>query len=191
MVITYHGDNFFRIQNGSFTLLVDPSNERMKPDLVLKTISPPQFDPQSVTDNLIDTAGEFDISGVSIKGVQVQKESTDKFIKSAFSIELEDLKLCFLGHLSENLDAKEVEKLGKNNLLFIPVGSPPFLSTSDTAKIIKQLEPSIVIPSFHGKNSQKEFFDEIGQEGELSEKLVLKAKDLPDKGFKVVVLKKA
>jgi len=190
MVITYHGDNFFRIQSGSSTLLVDPTNERMKSDLILKTISSPDFSSEPEEENIITSAGEFDINGISIKGVQIKKESTEKFIKSVFSVSFEDIKLCFLGHLSEDIDSKEIEKLGQVQILFLPVGSPPFLSSQKASKIIKQIEPSIIIPSFHQKDSEKELLEELGQKGESSEKLTIKSKDIPEKGSQIIILKK-
>lgn len=191
MVITYHGNNSFRVSSGNFTLVSDAINDRMKPDISLKTISPLFSDDAEIGDsNLIDSAGEFDLNGVSVKGVQIKKESTDKFFKTVFSVSgVEDIRLCFLGHLTENLDADVIEKIGLVDILFLPVGNPPFLSIEDSAKIIKEINPKIIIPSFGEKKSSAEFVKALGQESSTEEKLVLKSKDLPEKGMRIVILK--
>jgi hypothetical protein len=190
MVITYHGDNFFRVQSGSLTLVSDATNDRMKPDISLKTLSSSASPEILPPGNLIDSAGEFDVSGVSVKGIQIKKESAEKFVKTVFSVSgIEDLRLCFLGHLTEIIDSEVIEKIGAVDILFLPVGNPPFLSVEDSVKIIKQISPKIIIPSFHGKNVSAEFLKNLGQESSVEEKLVLKSKDLPERGMKVVALK--
>jgi len=80
MVITYHGDNFFRVQSGNTAILVDPTNSRQKGTLSLKTLSQPDLAGQN--DDIIDFAGEFNISDLDITGIQIIEESSDKFIKT-------------------------------------------------------------------------------------------------------------
>lgn len=189
MVITYHGTNCFRVTSGEFTLLTDPAGNRMKPNLTLKTISnPASFDEDF---KVLDAPGEFDIDGVFIKGFQVASESTADFLKIVFSIQgLDDLSLAFLGHLSETLESNLIERLGHVDLLFLPVGDKPYLSVESAAKLVKQIDPKIVIPALHGDKKLADLvIKELGREGEYLPKLTVKSKDLPEKGPRVVILK--
>ncbi len=190
MILTYHGENFFRAQSGSFTVVSDSVNDRMKPDLSLKTISNPsqlgQFADSET--KIIDTAGEYDIAGVHIKGFQVANESAAKFVKTIFTVRLEGFSLCFLGHLSESLDSSLIDKIGRIDILFLPVGDSPFLSPETASKIIKQLEPKIVIPAIHGKNAGRDLAKILDQEATVDSKLTVKFKELPEKGPKIFIL---
>ena len=192
MILTYHGDNFFRVQNGSFSLVSDPTSDRMKPNIILKTIINPEkisaFSDAGA--QIIDSAGEYDISGVEIKGIQIISESTEKFAKFIFLVKnFENFRLCFLGHLSEPLSPEIIDKIGEVDILFLPVGDAPFLSADSAVKIIKQLEPKIIIPAVLADGADKKLAKELGRELSLENKLVLKFKDLPEKGSRLVILK--
>jgi L-ascorbate metabolism protein UlaG (beta-lactamase superfamily) len=82
----------------------------------------------------------------------------------------------FLGHLSQVPDPKIFEHMSEPDVVFIPVAEEHFLSPEDAAKLTRQFEPSIIIPSFN-KNADK-FFKILGQKGEAEEKIVFKKKDL-------------
>jgi len=190
MVITFHGDNFFRIVSGQKTVLVDPINARQKADLTLKTLSHP--DKIGSSDDCLDLAGDFNIGGLDLKGVQMIEESSSEFIKTIFSLSgLDDLRLAFLGHLSSVPSGDALEKLGRVDLLFLPIGQPPYLSLEDSQKIVKQLNPKIIIPSLHGsKDLSDQVIKNLGRSGSVESKLVIKSKDLPEQGPLVVILKK-
>ncbi len=189
MVITYHGTNCFRIVSGTFSLVTDPTSERMKPDLTLKTLTNPA-DP-STDPRLIDLPGEFDVAGLHGRGLEILTESTNLFIKTAFVISgLDDLRLAFLGHLSETPSRETVESLGHVDILFLPLGGKPYLSPAAAIKTVKLIEPKIVIPALHGSHSDlSSFSSEFGDPPAPADKFVVKSKDLPDKGLKVILLK--
>lgn len=197
MIITYHGEGCFKIQSGNQSVVIDPLNDRMKPDVVLKTAVPfPNEIPDGKT---ITGPGEYEIDGIEIKGTQLVKESTSKLIKTAYLVTLEDIKLGFLGEAfsaksasasgGETLDAEVLSFLGETEILFLPTGGKPYLEPEEAAKIVKQIEPNIVIPSFY--KSPKDFLEEMGQKAEPQEKFVVKKKDLIELGesTKVICLK--
>lgn len=189
MVITYHGSNCFRVTSGAFSLVIDPTSERMKPDLTLKTLVNPSE--LSSDPRLIDAPGEFDVSDVHGRGVEIVSESTDLFIKTVFVIAgLEDLRLAFLGHISETPSREVIDVLGEVDILFLPLGGKPYLSSDAAVKTVKLIEPKIIIPALHGSRSDlSSFASEFGDPPAPADKLVLKNKDLPDKGLKVILLK--
>lgn len=183
MVITHYGEGCFRLQSGETSLLVDPTTNRLKADLTLLTLSPAEGE---VSPDAIAYAGEYESKGIEVRGVEISGESTSKFIKTIFGVKFEDIQFLFLGHLSGIPDAQIFEHLGEPDVVFVPTDGEHFLSSEDAAKLTRQFEPSIIIPSFC-KDPEK-FLKILGQKGEVEEKIVFKKKDLTG-NQKVVVLK--
>ncbi len=186
MVINYFGDGCFRLQSGETSLLLDPNNNRLKADIVVKTLSLPETPQNS---NEISFPGEYEIKSIQIQGWPVQKESTGKILKTIYLVNWEDISFVFLGCLSNGLEPEIFEELTEADILFIPVGGGHFLSAELAAKLAKKLEPAAIIPSFF--KNPNEFLKAIGQKAEVQEKFVFKKKDLAGLKTKVVVLKSA
>lgn len=184
MVITYFGDGCFRLQSGDTSLLLDPNNNRLKADVTLKTIS--VTNPDAAPANEIMFPGEYEIKDIRIRGWQVPKESTEKFLKTVYLVQWEEMEFAVLGHLSGALEPEVLEELCEADVLFIPVGGH-FFSADSAAKLAKKLEPAAVIPSF--AKSPSEFLKALGQKAELEEKFVFKKKDLAGLKGKAVILK--
>ncbi len=184
MVINYFGDGCFRLQNGEISLLINPTNNRLKADVVLKTLALPNTPPPVGTE--ISFPGEYEIKGIEIRGWIIEKESTEKFLKTIYAVNWEEMRFLFLGHISKFPDAELIEAMGDPDVLFIPTGNSHFLQITDAVKLAKQLEPEIVIPGF--SKNPNEFLKAMGQKVGSEEKLVLKKKDLADKKRQVVVL---
>jgi L-ascorbate metabolism protein UlaG (beta-lactamase superfamily) len=188
MVLTYFGNGAFRLQSGDTSLLADPENNRLKADVTLKTLvatENPLAD-DAIAGQTIAFAGEYEVKGIEITGFPVAGESTDKFLKTAYAVTWEEMKFVFLGHLSRPLDAGMMEELAEPDVLFVPVGGGHFLEPDVAAKIAKQLEARIVVPTFY--KSPDEFLKALGKKAEKTEKLVFKKKDIEtDKGRPVIL----
>lgn len=187
MVVNYFGDGCFRLQSGDTSLLIDPNNNRLKADVVLKTLT--STDISAVAVNEVAFPGEYEIKDIQIQGWPVPKESTEKFVKTVYLVSWEDMNFVFLGHLSNGLEPEILEEFGESDILFAPVGGGHFLSAEAAAKLAKKLEPSAVIPSF--SKNPNEFLKAIGQKAEPQEKFVFKKKDLDGLKTKAVILKSA
>lgn len=187
MIITYHGEGCFKIQSGNLSVVVDPLNDRMKPDVVLKTAVP--FPGETSEVKTIAGPGEYEIEGIEIRGVQLVSESSSKLIKTAYLVTFEEIKLGFLGETFKVPESEVLEALGDAEILFLPVGGKPYLEPEEAAKVVKQIEPAIVIPSFY--KNPKDFCEEMGQKPGPQEKLVIKKKEVVELGehTKIVVLK--
>lgn len=195
MVITWYGEGCFKIQSGEVSILTDPIDNksglnapRFKSDIILKTLSSVDLlneEPNNESKEIFG-AGEYNLKDVDISGFQLEKESTDSFLKTIYVVNFEGIKLCFLGHLSESLDPDIEQYLENIDILFVPAGGDPFIDQKAVFKIIKQIEPKIVIPSFfkipslkRQSNDLKIFLEEFnGQKIEPQEKLSIKKKDL-------------
>ncbi len=208
MIISFYGEGCFKIQSGETVILTDPFSPesglalpRFKADIILKTLTSIPLTNQQTnqpTNQLIFGPGEYNIKNIDIFGLDLIGESTDKFFKTIYSVEAENIKICFLGHISK-LPAPEIAKeLEETDILFIPAGGEPFIEQKSAVKMIKQIKPKIVIPSFYKMPGLKRpaadlkiFLNEINLEKtEQKEKLTIKKKDLAEiKKTEVAVLK--
>jgi len=188
MVITYFGNGSFRLQSGETSILVDSDNNRLKADVLLKTlVATDALLPEEGSDGvLISFPGEYEAKEIEILGFGVTGESTEKFLKTVYVVLWEGMKFVFLGHLSKPMDAALMEECSAPDVLFMPAGGGHFLEPDVAAKIAKQLEARIVIPSF-AKNAE-EFLKAFGKKGETVEKFVFKQKDIAtDKGRPIIL----
>lgn len=130
--------------------------------------------------------GEYEIKEIEILGYPIAGESTEKFLKTAYAVYWEDMKFVFLGHLSKPMDASLMEEFSEADVLVLPVGGGHFLEPEIAAKIAKQLEARIVVPSFYKKPD--EFLKALGKKAETEDKFVFKQKDIAsDKGRPIVL----
>lgn len=187
MVVNYFGDGAFRMQSGETSILLDSANNRLKADVALKTLVSAKEPVESDADgSLIAFPGEYEIKEIEIVGFPVTAESTDTFVKTVFRVRFEDLTFVFLGHLSKPLDAVLMEELAEPDLLVLPAGGGHFLEPEIAAKIVKQLEAKVAIPSFY--KSADEFAKALGKKGEKMDKFVFKQKDIAnDKGRPIIL----
>lgn len=195
MVINYFGNGCFRLQSGDTSVLVNPENNRLKADVTLKTLAAtdgsgagPAADADGKANEVvIPFAGEYEEKEVEIVGYPIPEESTEKFLKTAYTVTWEGMKLVFLGHLSKPIDATLMEEFSEPDVLFLPVGGGHFLEPDVAAKIAKHLEARIVIPSFYKDPSA--FLKASGKKGEEMEKFVFKPKDISGDKGRIVILK--
>jgi len=182
--VSYFGEGCFRLQSGEISLLVNPINNRLKADVVLKTLSPASTTEAAGAE--ISFPGEYEVKGIEVRGLPLEHESSPKFLKTIFVVKWEDLRIVFLGHISKQLPPELLKEVGEPDILFIPGGEEHFLSPEDAAKLIKQAEPKVVIPGFY--KTPTAFLKAVGQKVEAAEKFVFKNKDLEGKKGAIVIL---
>jgi L-ascorbate metabolism protein UlaG (beta-lactamase superfamily) len=144
--------------------------------------------------------GEYEIKGVFIRGIPSfhdDKEGKTKGQNTIYTIEAEDLRFCHLGDLGQKeLTDEQVDKIGQIDILMIPVGGEPTISSVEAQKIISQIEPRIVIPMHYALPKLKMELDDVAKflktMGKNSvvpqDKLVIKNSTLPKEGMEIVVL---
>ena len=111
---------------------------------------------------------------------------TDKILKTVYVVVLEDIKLCFLGHLAEVPSPAIMERLEDIDILFIPGSGSPYIDQKKVAKLVKQIQPKILIPTAfkipglkRPAEDLKIFLEELDQKDiEPQDKLTIKKKDL-------------
>ena len=162
MIITYQGDNYFRIQSGELTVLVDPTNGRSfrGATVAINTVLPSSTDaPKENECFWIEHQGEYEVRGIRVDGWSAGNE--DETEKTIYKILFEDISIVVLGHLSKEPPQNILEYLEHPDVLIVPAGGKPWISQATAAKFIRQTEPSIVIPSL--TSDPKLFLKELNQ----------------------------
>lgn len=214
MEITYVGHSCFKIKGKQVTVITDPYDPKklgyklpkIECEILLSSHSHSDHSHKegvSSFNHYVDCAGEYEISGVYVQGVDTFHD--DKFGKERgknimFLIEIDGFNILHLGDLGHELSQEQLEKLPDISVLMIPVGGIVSLDAKTASKVISSIEPGIVIPmhfqtddltglSFKLDPLDK-FLHEMGVKGAVTpeEKLKITAKsDIPDE-TKIVVL---
>lgn len=192
MILTYYGEGCVRLQSGTLSLLVDPLSNRLKADATLRTLTPTNFMDvrgEVAAPNEISFPGEYEIQGIEISGFPITKESNEKFLKTAYRVRWEEMTFVFLGCISGMPELTMLEWLDKPDVLILPTTGGHYLSPEAAAKLVKQLEPSIVVPIFH--KPPYAFLKAFGQKAESQEKFVFRKKDIEKEKGKIILLASA
>lgn len=190
VIITYHGDNYFKVQSGSLTVLIDPTNGRSLrgAGLVVNTVKPPLVSPSSETQGCfwINHQGEYEIGGIHVRGWSTGNEKGKE--KTVYRLVFDGIDLLLMGYLTQEPESEIQEYLGGADVVILPAGGKPFVPQSVSAKLIRQIEPSVVIPSLF--KNVKPFLKEFNRsECIFGEKLVLKKKNLKPGAMEIRCLK--
>lgn len=149
----------------------------------------------------ITNAGEYSVKGLDIKGIPSfhdANEGKDKGMNIIYTLEAEKIRIAHLGDLGQTLTDDQLKKIDGVDVLFVPVGGPYSLSGKEAVKVVKQIEPKVVIPMHYKipgiKLDLKEvddFLKEMGAgEIEPTRKLTLKTSLLENKEMEVVVMER-
>jgi len=182
MIISYQGQESFKISQGDLSIAVNPQSNRGTADISL--VSSSEFAIDGGKGFVITGPGEYEVKDIGIKGFL--SKSGDR-INTIYTISFEGMNLHFLGALSsDELSSETKENLEDIDILFVPVDT---LDVAAAYKLAVSLEPSVIIPMQYTNDSLKKFLKEAGSEGTKPiEKLVVKKKDLDGKEGEIIVL---
>jgi L-ascorbate metabolism protein UlaG (beta-lactamase superfamily) len=75
------------------------------------------------------------------------KQGAERGKNFAYTVEVDDLRICHLGHLGHSLSEDQLEGIGsKIDVLFVPVGGGSHINSAQATEIVNQIEPKLVIP---------------------------------------------
>lgn len=204
MIISYQGAQSFKVQFGDTVLAFDPVSKKSQfkvsnfgADIALISLNHPDMNGVDQVNRgekeafIINGPGEYEIQGVFIKGLSsVSNYGEEKKINTIYTVNFENMNLCFLGALGDaNIPKETKEGIDGVDILFVPIGGEGVLNPSDAYKFAVSLEPSIIIPMNYNDKSLKAFLKEGGSDGTKSiEKLTIKKKDLEGKEGEIIVL---
>ncbi|MEX0919496.1 MAG: MBL fold metallo-hydrolase [Parcubacteria group bacterium] len=186
MIITYQGQDAFKISQGDLTLAVNPKS-KISANITL--FSTGREETAEKSGFIIDGPGEYEAKDVTVKGFL--SEGPEGKINTIYFITFEGMNICFLGALANaQLSEKTLEAIENVDILFVPIAGNGVLDPASAYKLAVSLEPSVIIPMHYDKTSLAQFVKEGGETGvETIDKFVVKKKDLEGKSGEIVVLK--
>ena len=174
MEVTYHGLSCVRLRGRDTTVLLDPPQAqlpglaRASVGLVVRTEGDTDPDllrsrPGHVQE--VSGPGEFEVRGVSVLGVPASG-------LTVMRVTIDDVRVASTGKLQRQLSEDEIDALGRVDVLVVPVGGGDALTASDAAKLVRALEPAIVVPARFratGGTAEYEPVDKFAKEMGLAE----------------------
>ncbi|HLF73449.1 MAG TPA: MBL fold metallo-hydrolase [Anaerolineales bacterium] len=190
MEITWYGHSCFRLTERNYaTVVTDPFDHKtigydplkLRSDIVTVSHDAPghnNTDAVKGTSHVIDGAGEFEIGGVFITGVQTdgggsgKKKARDRdesVRNTVYVFDYDGITVAHLGDLKQTLTQAEIESLGTINVALVPVGGGGGLNAAKAAEVISLIEPNLVIPMHYATpavnvslDSLNKFIKEMG-----------------------------
>jgi hypothetical protein len=196
MIVTYHGGYAVKIQQGNFTLAVNPPTAdskfktlRFGADIVLESLRDPDVaggELLSAGDKnpfVINGPGEYEISDIFIYGLPTTTHYGDSNrINTVYYFTYEDVRFCFLGlHGEDNLPTEVTETIDEIDILFLPVSGDGVMDPVAAYKLAVKLEPKVIVPIGFDDKKNKDlaaFMKEAGEPLKWNDKLTFKRKDV-------------
>jgi L-ascorbate metabolism protein UlaG (beta-lactamase superfamily) len=185
MEITWYGHSCFRLTERNYaTVVTDPFDNKsigydslkLRSDIVTVSHDAPghnNTDAVKGTSHIIDGAGEFEIGGVFITGVQADPATGKKKGKSKddeasvrntiYVFDYDGITVAHLGDLKEIPSQSEIESLGTINVALVPVGGGGGLNAAKAAEVISLIEPNLVIPMHYSTPDAKVSLDSLNK----------------------------
>ena len=212
MYITWLGQSCFKLQDkigpDGVTLITDPFANNLglkvphlEADIITVSHNHPDHNNTGAIRGqpfIIDQAGEYEIKGIFIEGVETfhdSKAGEERGKNIIYRLDIDDISITHLGDLGHALDTKQLEKLEGTDILLIPVGGVYTINAQKAVEVVSQIEPKIVIPMHYklpgltvGLDSVDKFVKELGLKPRTEEKLKISKKDLPEEEMELVIL---
>lgn len=200
MEILWLGHSCFRIKGASATVVTDPCSPDTgyslgQPEAEIVTVShahPGHSYIQGVTGapKIVSRPGEYEISGILIIGVSTfhdNEKGAKKGKNTAFVMDVDEVSICHLGDLGHTLTPEQLGQIDKVDVLLLPVGGLSTIDAAAAAEVVRQLEPSIVVPMHYKTDATPReletvdrFLKEMGVKEAISKpKLVVTKSNLP------------
>jgi L-ascorbate metabolism protein UlaG (beta-lactamase superfamily) len=158
MEITWLGHACFRLRSDETVVVTDPFPSTLglllgNQTATIVTMSnshPNHSNWQEITGEpkVFKAPGEYEFNSVSVRGVMTSiSEGTPREQRNvAYSIEMENIRICHLGDIDEPLSPNQIDELSPVDVLLIPTGGGCTLDLERAAQMLQDLDPKIVIP---------------------------------------------
>lgn len=158
MDIQFYGANCVVISTKQVRLVIDDDlaahggKSVTRPDDVCLFTGPTPEDFKGAGRMTIAMPGEYEVSGVSIHGLQSRGHMDEEVERNAtmYKIVVGDTKVLVTGHIFPKLSESKLEDIGMVDAMVIPVGGNGYTTDPVGAlQVIKQVEPKLVVPTYY------------------------------------------
>lgn len=202
MEITWSGHSCFTLRGKETTLVIDPCGPPVGcgrkwgyPQAVLIThehAGHTHMEGMAAVDcnpRIFRGPGEYEVGGAFITAVVTfhdAENGAERGRNTAYSIEMEGLRVCHLGDLGHPLSSHTAREMGHTDVLCIPVGEITTLSVSEAKAVVKTLQPRYILPMHYRSEARPDlepvdgFLAAMGvQQAETRPKLNVTSTNLP------------
>lgn len=157
MDIQFYGANCVVLSTKQVRFVFDDNLESLgaksiiKPGDVCLFSSPhPELIPSAKM--LIDMAGEYEIQGITIRGIQTRAHMDEEGQRTAvmYKITTSDVRVLITGHVFPKLSESKLEEIGTVDVMVVPVGGNGYtLDATGALQVIKEIEPKLIVPTHY------------------------------------------
>jgi L-ascorbate metabolism protein UlaG (beta-lactamase superfamily) len=187
MNIEWHGQSAFTLRGSERSVLIDPFDQRLRPEGMSIRFDYPQI-PQQQVDLLLITHEHFDHNGrdiadgsphlvrstagsfegtpvgevIAIASEHDDHAGTRRGPNTIFVFALDGIRICHMGDFGQAaLRPQQREAIGTVDLLFVPVGGGPTIGAEGASEITRALDPRWVVP-MHYRTDLIDFLEPAG-----------------------------
>jgi len=154
MDIQFYGANCIVINTKQIRLVFDDNLEALGAKSIVREgdvcLFTSAHDPVSRAKMTIDLPGEYEVSGVSIHGIQTRAHIDTDTERNAvmYKVTVGDTRVLVTGHIYPVLSEAKLEDIGLVDVMVMPVGGNGYtLDPTGALQVIKQVEPKLVVPT--------------------------------------------
>jgi L-ascorbate metabolism protein UlaG (beta-lactamase superfamily) len=156
MDIQFYGANCFSLSYKGTRVVIDDNLAELGGKAVLKADDVALFtgkheDGKTAVKLLVDRPGEYEIGDISIVGVAARAHMDESDTAATmYKITVGEVSVVFTGHVYPKLTEGQAESIGRVDVMVVPVGGMGYtLDAIGALKLVKELEPKLIIPSHY------------------------------------------
>lgn len=157
MEIQFYGANCVRLVTKKASITIDDNLGELGLNTVTKAgdialFTGPVAKSKAEPKVTINQPGEYEVSDTSIQGIaaRAHMDEPGKQTATMFKIIGEDIRVAVIGHVYPELSDDQLEALGTIDVMIVPVGGNGYsLDGLGALKLIKKIEPKIIIPTHY------------------------------------------
>ncbi len=163
MDVQFYGANCLLLSTKGVRVVIDDNladlggKSIVKPgDIVLYTMT--HGDPKAEAKLVIDQPGEYEVSDVSVYGIPARAhiDEPDQKTATMYKLHTKDLNIFVPGHIYPDLTDEQIESIGMVDVMCLPVGGNGYtLDPVGALKVIKKIEPKLIVPTHYDDTSLK------------------------------------
>ncbi len=190
MIITFHGNQFFKVQAGDMTIALNPpvlakgeKASRFGADIAVSSCQAPYasgFETVTFGDKTpvrVDGPGSYEVEGIGFDGF-MSKPDTEGMYHTLYSFSFDDIRALFLGAVDRKdlFPDDAIDEMGAIDIVYVCVTHP------DAYALARSFSPHVIIPMGYESTDDEalqEFLKEAGaQSKEALDKLTIKRRDI-------------
>ena len=156
MDIQFYGASCVTITTKQIRLVIDDNLESLGAKSIVRDgdvcLFTSAHEPIAKAKMTIDLPGEYEISGISVHGMQARAHMDGETERNAvmYKITVGDVRVLVTGHIYPKLSETKLEDIGLVDIMLVPVGGNGYtLDPTGALQVVKQVEPKIVVPTHY------------------------------------------